>query len=177
MCLGALVSGRHLSLGDTSIWGDTCVWGHWCLGDTCICGHFCLWTLVSGGTLNSGVHSYLGDPRVCGHLSLGGHLTWGCTRIWGTLVSVGHTEPAVQQTSTPSPQGGLCFRSVCKDSALTSGSPPAPCSLQPREVDPGLRTHSAGRGCAWKRLPHLCPHHLPRHLSRKHLLCFQGERT
>ena len=174
---------------------------------------------MSGGTLNSGVHSYLGDPRVCGHLSLGGHLTWGCTRIWGTLVCVdtrvwgtlvcvdtrvwgtlvsvdtrvwgtlvsvdtcalGGTHSwhgmAAQQTSVPSPQGGLCFRSVCKDSALTSGSPPAPCSLQPREVDPGLRTHSAGRGCAWKRLPHLCPHHLPRHLSRKHLLCFQGERT
>ena len=177
--LGALVSGGHLCLralvsGGTLVSGSICVWGTLVSGGTFVSGvsgvwgHLCLGAFVSGGTLNSGVHLYLGD-----------------TRVWGTLVSVdtcalGGTHSrqgmATQQTSIPSPQRGLRFRSVCKDSAPTSGSPPAPCSLQSKEVDPGLRMDSAGRGCAWKHLPHLRPHHPPWHLSRKHLLRFQGER-
>ena len=65
-CLGALVSGftvsgRHLSLGDTSIWGDTCIWEHLCLGDTGIWGDICVWGLWCLGTLVSGSICVWGD--------------------------------------------------------------------------------------------------------------------
>ena len=97
----ALKSGGHFYLGGHLYLGAFVSGGHWYLG-----GYLCLGSLVSG------------DTCVWEHLCLGGHLTLGCIRIWGTLVSVdtcalGGTHSrqgmAAQQTSIPSPQGGLRF--------------------------------------------------------------------